>query len=213
MNATILLGPPGAGKGTVAKVLVKAGYRHISTGHLLREEIAKESCLGLEAKKLLDKGQFAPDDVAIQMVESALRQSPYGQKVLLDGFPRTIKQAKRLDEMIQSMGNSLDDVLVLECPEGDIIKRITGRRTCETCGAVYHVVFNPSESADQCDFDGGKLKQRDDDTEETALKRLRVYEERTAPLIEFYEDKKLVKAIDAARDIEAVRDAVLQLVG
>lgn len=213
MNTVVLLGPPGAGKGTVAEVLVDKGYRHISTGDLLREQIRLETPLGLEAKKLMDKGRFVPDDAVVSMIRDVLKSSESSAKFLFDGFPRTLNQAEKFDELIQSLEGTLDEVILLECPDDVIVERLSGRRTCEKCGAVYHEIFNPPSKGDRCDVEGCELMQRPDDNETTIRKRLAVYAERTAPLITYYEAKDLVHPIDATQSIGQVREAVLEKLG
>ncbi|MBT8041692.1 MAG: adenylate kinase [Pontiella sp.] len=209
MNATVLLGPPGAGKGTVAEVLVDKGYVHISTGELLREQIRLETPLGLEAKKLMDQGRFVPDDVVVAMIRNLLESAENDTRFLFDGFPRTLGQAEKLDELIQSLGGSLERVVLLECPDDAIVERLAGRRTCGKCGSVYHVTFNPPSHGNVCDVEGCQLSQRTDDTEKTIRKRLDVYAERTAPLISYYEARNLIQPINANQPIEHVRADVV----
>lgn len=213
MNAVILLGPPGAGKGTVSEVLVDHGYEHISTGQLLREQIALGTPLGIEAQKRIDHGNFVPDNVVIGMIQDLLEKAPEGQKFLFDGFPRTMAQAEKLDDLLEQVKGNLGRVVLLDCPDEVIVERITGRRSCDKCGSVYHMKFNPPSQGEQCDEEGCQLTQRPDDTEETVRKRIGVYEERTSPLIDFYEDKKLVEHIDASKSINEVRAAVVQQLG
>jgi adenylate kinase len=213
MNAVVLLGPPGAGKGTVAEVLVDKGFRHVSTGALLREQIRLETKLGLEAKTLMDQGHFVPDDVVVGMIRDLMVSSEDSASFLFDGFPRTLVQAEKLDELILSMGGALDGVVLLECTDDMIVERLSGRRTCEKCGAVYHVKYNPASQGNVCDADGCALMQRADDTELTIRNRLSVYAEQTAPLIKYYEAKGLVHPIDATQTIDAVRAAVLEKLG
>lgn len=208
MNAVILLGPPGAGKGTVAEVLVDQGYRHISTGQLLREQIARKTVLGIEAEKVMVQGRFVPDEVVVGMIRDLLEQGGNSQKFLFDGFPRTLQQARSLDALLEEMHGTLERVILLNCPDEVIVKRLSGRRTCLKCGSVYHVAFNPPSHGDQCDVEGCRLVQRPDDREETVRNRLKVYGEQTAPLISFYEAKGLVQNIDANQSIEAVRNEV-----
>ncbi|MEA2069155.1 MAG: adenylate kinase [Verrucomicrobiota bacterium] len=213
MNAVVLLGPPGAGKGTVAEVLVDKGYIHVSTGDLLREEIRLETPLGLEAGKLMDQGRFVPDDVVVGMIRSLVQSSKKSARFLLDGFPRTLVQAEKFDELIQSLEGLLEQVILLECPAEVIVERLSGRRTCGKCGTVYHVKYNPASYADICDVDGCELMQRPDDNAETIRRRLAVYTEQTAPLITYYEAKGLVHPIDATQGIDEVRAAVLERLG
>jgi len=213
MIALVLLGPPGAGKGTAAEVLVDKGYKHISTGDLLREQIRLETPLGLEAKKLMNAGQFVPDDVVVGMIRSLLTGTAAGEKFLFDGFPRTLVQAEKLDELLLSIDGSLERVVLLECPADAIVERLIGRRTCGKCGSVYHVTFNPPSNGEVCDVEGCELTQRPDDTEVTVRKRLDVYETQTAPLIAYYEAKGLIQTINANQPISDVRADVIQALG
>jgi adenylate kinase len=210
MNAIVLLGPPGAGKGTVAEVLAAKGYRHVSTGDLLRDQIRKETPLGVEAKKQMDQGRFVPDDVVVDMIRNLLQDAEAGQNFLFDGFPRTLVQAEKLDHLLVSLESNLSQVILLECPDDVIVERLSGRRTCNKCGSVYHVTYNPPANGEKCDIDGCKLIQRPDDIAATIRKRLEVYSEQTAPLINYYENKNLVQPVDATCSIEEVRNAVLQ---
>lgn len=213
MNAIVLLGPPGAGKGTVSEVLVNKGYQHISTGDLLREEIDLGSPLGIEAKALMDQGQFVPDEVVVGMIGNLLKSADSSQSYLFDGFPRTLVQAERLDELVEVVGGTLSEVILLTCPDEVIIDRLSGRRTCKKCGSVYHVLFNPASHGENCDIDGCELMQRPDDTEETIKKRLDVYAKQTDPVVSYYENKNLIHAVDATQSIENVRGAVLERLG
>lgn len=213
MNAVVLLGPPGAGKGTVAEVLVDKGYRHVSTGDLLREQIRLGTELGLEAKQLMDKGQFVSDDVVVGMMRDLLEAEGDDGEFLFDGFPRTLVQAEKLDQLIGSLNGCLQEVILLECPDEVIVGRLSGRRSCPECKAVYHVQFNPSIKEGVCDVDGGALIQRDDDNAATIEKRLEVYAKQTTPLIKYYEAKGLVHEVDATMSIDGVRGAVLERLG
>ncbi|QBG47769.1 adenylate kinase [Verrucomicrobia bacterium S94] len=208
MNALILLGPPGAGKGTVAEVLVGQGYKHISTGQLLREQIARKTALGIEAEKVMAQGRFVSDEVVVGMIRSLLEEADSSQKFLFDGFPRTLTQARSLDSLLEEVGGTLERVILLNCPDDVIVRRLSGRRTCAKCGSVYHIEFNPPSRGDQCDVEGCELIQRPDDREETVRERLKVYEEQTAPLINYYEAMGLVQDVDANQSIEAVRNEV-----
>ncbi|MEN7972226.1 MAG: adenylate kinase [Verrucomicrobiota bacterium] len=213
MTAIVLLGPPGAGKGTVAEVLVEKGFAHVSTGDLLREQIRLETPLGLEAKKSMDQGRFVSDEIVVSMIRDLLQGSECNARFLFDGFPRTLVQAEKLDELIRSFEGSLDAVLLLECPDQTIIDRLSGRRTCISCGAVYHVEYKPSSAGGRCAVDGGELVQRPDDQPETIMKRLEVYAEQTEPLIEYYQVRNLIHSIDAAQSIPKVRNAVFEQLG
>jgi adenylate kinase len=210
VNAVILLGPPGAGKGTVSGVLEDTGYIHVSTGQMLREQIKLQTPLGNEARKLMEGGNFVSDEIVLGMIRDLVLSSPSDAKFLFDGFPRTLVQAEEFDALLDEVNGTIRDVILLECPEDVIVKRISGRRTCMTCGAVYHVDFN-MEADGKCGIDGCDLMQRPDDTEETVRKRIAVYEEWTAPLIGYYSKKGLIKTVDANQDIEAVRNAVSAL--
>ena len=213
MNVSILLGPPGAGKGTVSEVLVDQGCKHISTGQLLREEIARGTEVGLEAERLINKGQFVPDEMVVKMVRDLLETADGGERFLFDGFPRTLVQAERLEEMLSDLKGSLGSVIVLECPDQVIVERLSGRRTCGKCGAVYHMKYNPPAKGEYCDVEGCTLEQRTDDTEETVSKRLRIYKELTEPLVKFYTQRDRVQTIDATLSIEEVRSAVAARIG
>jgi len=213
MTAIVLLGLPGAGKGTVAEVLVEKGYTHISTGGLLREQIRLGTPMGLKAKRLLDLGRFVSDKIAVGLIQTVLESASAGQKFLFDGFPRTLVQAEKLDELIQLQGGELSEVVLLECPEEIIIERLSGRRTCTKCGAVYHTTYNPTSVDNICDIDGCELKLRPDDAIETIKRRLAIYAEQTAPLVGFYQEQGLVYTVDASRSIEDVRHEVLERLG
>lgn len=213
MNTVLLLGPPGAGKGTVAEALVEKGYTHVSTGDLLREQIRLETPLGIEAKRLMDQGQFVPDDVVVGMIRGLLEGAADGQKFLFDGFPRTLIQAEKFDEFLRSVDGKIEEVILLECPEAVIVERLSGRRTCGKCGTVYHVKYNPASMTDVCDIEGCELTQRPDDNSKTIKKRLEVYRERTAPLIAYYQAKDIIHSIDATKSIDEVRSAALERLG
>jgi len=213
MTAIVLLGPPGAGKGTVAEALAGKGYGHISTGELLREQIRLQTPLGRVAKDRLAQGKFVSDEIVVGMVRDLLEHAEAGQKFLFDGFPRTMVQAEEFGKMLQSLEGSIDEVILLECPDDAIVQRLSGRRTCKACGAVYHLEYNPPATPGICDFDGGELKHRKDDAPETIRKRLEIYRERTAPLIGYYRDMGLIHSVDASLSIEEVRRAVVERLG
>ncbi len=201
----IFLGPPGSGKGTQAKMLVdKYGIPQISTGDILREAVKEGTPLGKEAKKYMDEGKLVPDEVVVGIVRERLKEPDCTKGFILDGFPRTIPQAEALDKTLQEMGKGIDHVLSLEVDREELVRRLSGRRTCKRCGAMYHIIFDPPKKDGVCDRCGGELYQRDDDKEETIRERLRVYEEQTAPLIEYYRKKGLLRPIDGVGKIEEI---------
>ena len=201
----IFLGPPGSGKGTQAKMLVdKYGIPQISTGDILREAVKEGTPLGKEAKKYMDEGKLVPDEVVVGIVRERLKEPDCTKGFILDGFPRTIPQAEALDKTLQEMGKGIDHVLSLEVDKEELVRRLSGRRTCKKCGAMYHIIFDPPKKDGVCDRCGGELYQRDDDKEETIRERLRVYEEQTAPLIEYYRKKGLLRPIDGVGKIEEI---------
>ncbi len=201
----IFLGPPGSGKGTQAKMLVdKYGIPQISTGDILREAVKEGTPLGKEAKKYMDEGKLVPDEVVVGIVRERLKEPDCTKGFILDGFPRTIPQAEALDKTLREMGKGIDHVLSLEVDREELVRRLSGRRTCKRCGAMYHIIFDPPKKDGVCDRCGGELYQRDDDKEETIRERLRVYEEQTAPLIEYYRKKGLLRPIDGVGKIEEI---------
>lgn len=201
----ILLGPPGAGKGTQAETLVKnLSIPHISTGDMFRKAMKEGTALGMKAKEYMEAGQLVPDEVTIGIVKERVAQADCANGFLLDGFPRTVAQAEALDNILSEMGTSLDAVISIEVPKENLVGRLTGRRVCRACGATYHVLFNPPAIADKCGNCEGELYQRSDDTEETVMNRLNVYESQTAPLIQYYSQKGILKPIDGDQPIEKV---------
>lgn len=201
----VFMGPPGAGKGTQAEFIVKQfGFPHISTGDAFRAAMKQGTELGLLAKQYVDSGQLVPDEVTIGIVRERLQQADCENGFLLDGFPRTIAQAEALDDILASMGKKIDHVINLEVDREKLLARLTGRRVCRSCGATYHVIFNPPKQADVCDKCGGELYQRSDDTEEKVGTRLDVYLTSTAPLLDYYREKGLLRSIDGEQAIEAV---------
>lgn len=209
----VLLGVPGAGKGTQARFLESyLNIPQISTGDIFRYNLKSETELGLLAKSYMDRGELVPDDVTIRMVEDRLRQEDCQQGAILDGFPRNLVQAKALDAIVKPHGGvSLAPLVYIEDEEA--IERITGRRVCRTCGAVYHVKFNPPKREGICDVDGGELYQRDDDKVETARNRLYVYYKQTSPLIGYYFARCLLVELDGARPIDQVSDSLRHVIG
>ena len=205
----ILLGAPGAGKGTQAKLIVsKYGIPQISTGDMLREAVANQTELGKKAKEDMDKGELVPDEVVIGIVKERLAQPDCERGFILDGFPRTLKQAEALDKILDELGKKIDAVINVAVPEEEIVKRIVNRRTCKKCGAVYHLIYNPPKEPGKCDKCGGELYQRDDDKEETVKERLRVYKAQTEPLIDYYSKKGLVYNVDGTKSIEGVFEEI-----
>ena len=201
----VMLGAPGAGKGTQAKKLIdEFGIPQISTGDILRANIAQGTPLGKEAKGYMDKGELVPDKVVLGLVEDRLKKPDCQKGFILDGFPRNTAQAEALDGMLAGIGMPLKLAISVDVPFEDLMKRLTGRRTCRTCGQMYNVYFTPSKKEGVCDKDGGELFQRDDDKEETIKKRLQVYESQTAPLIDYYSRKGIVKKIAGTGSISDI---------
>lgn len=210
----VLLGPPGAGKGTQAKSISnRYSIPHISTGDIFRKNISEETPLGIEAKKYIDNGQLVPDQVTIDMVNDRLTWDDCKNGYLLDGFPRTVAQAEALQEFLISRGESLDTALLIEVPMDFILERMTGRRVCPSCGASYHVKFNPSTIDGVCDVCGSDIVQRKDDVEDTVRERLDVYERQTQPLIDFYKEKNLLSTVDGTKAINEVFESICTILG
>jgi adenylate kinase len=201
----ILMGPPGAGKGTQAKMLVKEiGVPHISTGDMFRAAIKQGAELGMKAKAVIDGGQLVPDKLTIAIVRERLAESDCEPGFLLDGFPRTIPQADALNEILAGLHRSLDAAVNIEVANDVLIPRMTGRRICRQCGASYHIQFNPPQQALRCDLCGGELYQRSDDSEKTVASRLAVYEQQTNPLVAYYLHRGLLKTINGNQNLQEV---------
>ncbi len=210
----ILLGPPGAGKGTQAdKIAKEYNIPHISTGDIFRANIKNETELGLKAKQYIDNGELVPDSVVVAIVEDRIKQDDTKNGFLLDGFPRTENQALALDEALKEIGISLDAVININVDSQILVSRITGRRICKDCGATYHVEFNPSAEEGVCDLCGGELYQRSDDNEDTVQNRIDVYNKQTAPLIEYYSKQDLIKTIDGEQAIDKVFTDIVKKLG
>lgn len=209
----ILLGPPGAGKGTQAASIVKKyNVPHISTGDIFRKNIKEGTELGKEAKGYMDKGLLVPDQLVVAIVEDRLKEDDCKDGFLLDGFPRTVNQAEALDKVLENMNNSLNNVINIKVDKDVLVGRIVGRRICKDCGATYHIEFNPSSKENICDICGGELYQRNDDKAETVVKRIEVYFEETSPLINYYKEKNILIDIDGEQDIDKVfKDIVVSL--
>lgn len=211
---TILMGPPGAGKGTQAAVLVDRFHiPHISTGDMFRAAMKAGTPLGLKAKEFMDAGALVPDEVTIGIVEERLGQPDCTNGFLLDGFPRTVAQADALGNILNRLEMMLDGVINIEVDEEKLLARLTGRRICRQCGATYHTEFNPPHQEGKCDQCGGELYQRSDDTLETAKNRLNVYNEQTEPLIAYYREKGLLKQIQGDQAIDQVLQDILKSMG
>ncbi|MEK6691502.1 MAG: adenylate kinase [Nitrospirota bacterium] len=201
----VLLGAPGAGKGTQAKKLIeKYGIPQISTGDILRKAVSDGTSLGKEAKSYMDKGELVPDKVVIGLIEERLGQNDTKKGYILDGFPRNTAQAETLDRMLNDLGMPLDLALSVDVPKEDLLKRLTGRRTCNNCQQMYNVYYSPPKKNGICDKCGSELFQRDDDKEETIRKRLDVYESQTLPLIDYYKKKGMLKSISGTGSIEEI---------
>ena len=205
MRGIILLGAPGSGKGTQAKKMTTSfAIPQISTGDMLREAVKNGTEMGRRAKVFMDQGGLVPDDVVIGIVRDRLREKDCDKGFILDGFPRTIPQAQALDRTVKELGKEITSVLSLEVDEAEIMERLSGRRTCAGCGAMYHVRFNPPKAEGRCDKCAGTLLQRDDDKEETIRTRLVNYKKSTEPLIEYYRKTGKVHAVKASGDIDAI---------
>jgi adenylate kinase len=206
----ILLGPPGAGKGTQAKLIAKLyGIPQISTGDILRAAIKDQTPMGIKAKCFMDSGALVSDEVVVGIVEERLTKEDCNKGFILDGFPRTVVQADALKRMLETLGKSIDHVVSIEVDKEELLGRITGRRTCKNCGKGFHIRFDPSRVAGICDECGAELFQRDDDSEETMRTRLDVYEKQTAPLIAYYTKDSLLRSIYGMGSIDEIQ---LQLI-
>ncbi|GIP19552.1 adenylate kinase [Paenibacillus montaniterrae] len=206
----LFMGPPGAGKGTQAERIVEEfSIPHISTGDAFRLAMKQGTPIGLKAKEYIDQGLLVPDEITNGIVKERLAQDDCANGFLLDGFPRTIQQAEALDAMLQELGRSIDHVVNLSVDRDLLLARLTGRRICKTCGATYHVLFNPPKTEGICDKDGGELYQRSDDSEEKVGTRLDEYTSKTAPLLSFYGDKGLLREVNGEQDINVVTAEII----
>ncbi len=210
----IMLGPPGSGKGTQAKILAeKYHIPHVSTGDMLRDEVRRGTELGKKAKAIMDRGELVPDEIVGAMILHRLDRKDCARGVILDGYPRNVAQARVLDGILAELGRTLERVILVDVGDEEIVRRLSGRRSCPKCGRVYHVEFNPSKDGRTCDDCGAELIQRDDDREDVVRERLRQYHEKTAPLIDFYGQRGLVVRVDGAQPVQAVTRAILEAVG
>jgi len=211
MQVVILMGAPGVGKGTVAERITEDGaWTHLSTGDMLREAVKAGSPVGLEAKAYMDAGELVPDEVIMKIVIERMEQDAGAAKYVFDGFPRTIEQARLLDEVLQAHATDVKYVFLLEAPKDLLVERLAGRRVCRNCGAVYHVRYVPPREPGVCDVCGGALYQREDDCEATVLNRLDVFRKQTESLIDYYERKKLLVRVDAAQSKEHTEAQILR---
>jgi adenylate kinase len=210
----VLLGPPGAGKGTQAKLLQEEFQAcQVSTGDILRKAVAEQSQVGKEASEYINRGALVPDQVIVKLVAERLKDNDCRKGFILDGFPRTIPQAQSLEEILKKMGLALQRVLLVQLPPGLIIERLAGRRICRGCGAPYHRSFDPPKHEGVCDRCGGELLQRDDDREETVRARLDVYDAQTAPLIDYYRQRGILREIDGVGKVEDIQNRVIRALG
>ncbi len=210
----ILLGPPGAGKGTQAET-IKEQYSlvHISTGDIFRKNMKENTALGIKAKEYVDKGQLVPDEITIAMVEDRLKEEDVKDGFLLDGFPRSVNQAEALDEMLMEMNTGIDKVINIQVDKSILVDRAVGRRICRDCGATYHIKYNAPQKQGICDKCGGELYQRADDVEETVAKRIDVYEKETMPLVEYYTGKGNIVTIKGDQAIDKVFEEIQRALG
>lgn len=210
----VLLGPPGAGKGTQAEVVAdKRSLPHISSGDIFRENLKKQTELGQKAQAFMSRGELVPDDLTIAMIRERLKQPDANNGAVLDGFPRTPAQADALAGMLAQLGGAVKVVPYISVPDGVLVERLGGRWTCRAQGHVFHEKFNPPKNAGKCDFDGSELYQREDDRAETVENRIRVYNQQTAPLIEYYRKHDLLVEVDGTQPIEKVSADLLKAVG
>jgi adenylate kinase len=210
----ILIGPPGAGKGTQAKRMIdRLGVPQVSTGDMFRAAVKEGSPMGKKAKEYMDKGALVPDDVVIGVVKERFEKPDTRKGFILDGFPRTLEQAKALDKLLGDLGSRIDHVVVIEVPDDSLVGRLTGRRTCRGCGYMHHVEFDPPKAEGVCDKCGGELYLRDDDKEATIRDRLSTYHAQTSPLIDYYSKSGIVRKIDGTRSMEEVNKAIFESIG
>ena len=206
----VLLGPPGAGKGTQASAIIsKYSIPHISTGDIFRENIKKGTDLGKQVEAYMNKGLLVPDELVVSIVKDRLTKEDCKEGFLLDGFPRTVNQAEALDEELKNMNLKLDKVINIQVGKDILIERAIGRRICKNCGATFHIKFNPPKEENVCDKCGGELHQRYDDTVETVEKRIEVYHEQTKPLIDYYDKKGLLLNVDGSKPVEEVFNEII----
>ena len=209
----VFLGPPGAGKGTQAKRLSqRLGLAHIATGDLFRMHLQNHTKLGQLAQEYMKKGELVPDSVTIAMVEERLKEPDTAAGAIFDGFPRTLAQAEALDALLAEHGARVNSAILIQVPEAVLVERLSGRRVCRAQGHVFHVKYNPPKVPGRCDYDGSELYQREDDKPETVRRRIQVYWEQTAPVIEYYRGQGILTEVDGNRDIDEVTEALLTVI-
>ncbi len=207
----IMAGPPGAGKGTQAAMLAeRLGITHVASGDLFREALKAETELGLTAKSYMDRGELVPDEVTIAMIRERLLKPDYDEGIILDGFPRTIEQAKALKELLVEQEKTIDAALFIDASEDELVRRLSSRWTCRNCQAIYNLISNPPREKGKCDICGGELYQRADDLPETVRNRIRVYWDQTSPLIDYYRDEGLLITIESEGGIDRVQAKILE---
>jgi len=207
----ILLGPPGSGKGTQAELLSKKyGIPHIAMGDILREEVARGTSLGKKVNVYMSRGELVPDEIVIEVLKERIKKPDCKNGFILDGFPRTLNQAKALDTMLDELGFRIDAVVYIDVPDEEIVRRLSLRRTCRVCGRVYNLHYNPPKQDGKCDVCGGELFIRDDDKPEVIRNRLKVYNEQTRPLVSYYEESKLLVRVDGANSIDNVFQQIVK---
>lgn len=209
-----MLGAPGAGKGTQAKIIAdKYNIPHISTGDIFRDNIKNKTELGKKAKEYMDQGLLVPDELVVDIIADRLKKDDCGNGFILDGFPRTIPQAKNLDKVLESMGTKLNYAIDVNVPDENIVKRMAGRRACASCGASYHTEYMAPKVEDVCDRCNGTLILREDDKPETVLKRLSVYHKETEPLIDYFKKQNILVTVDGTKKIEEVTNCIVKIIG
>ena len=210
----IMLGPPGAGKGTQASgIAQRRDALHISTGEIFRAAVKKRTPLGQEAKRYMDRGQLVPDQIVIEIVEERLQEDDVARGFVLDGFPRTVEQASALEDIAQRLGHRIAPVVNLTVPRDEVVKRLSGRRVCRDCGAMYHVNLAPPTNAGLCNQCNGELYQRDDDQEDTILARLDVYARQTDPLVAYYRERSVLEDVDGTGQPDEVAGRIVEVLG
>ena len=210
----VMLGAPGAGKGTQAKMIAeKYSIPHISTGDIFRANIKNGSELGKKAKSFIDKGQLVPDELTLDLIMDRFKEDDCKNGYVLDGFPRTIPQAEALDEALKANGEKVDFAIDIDVPDENIVRRMGGRRACVNCGATYHIVYSPTKVEGKCDKCGEELIVRDDDKPETVLSRLEVYHNQTQPLIDYYNEQGILKSVDGTIDMKDVFNEIVKILG